>query len=111
MTGHNNLNYFQTRIGLWGNRTCRFCEERDETFWHLLIDCPRFRQARLDIFGDQLPCNNMTWSVRDILNFSYLPSIDVALIGSWAHGDPAGVDDMDSNGSDASELSDSNDRG
>ena len=96
ISGHNNLNYFQTRIGLWGSRLCRFCEERDETFKHLLLDCPRFRQARQDIFRDNLPCNDMTWSVRDIINFSYLPAIDSALVGTWAHGDPAGVDDLDS---------------
>ena len=38
----------------------------------------------------------MTWSVRDIVNFSYVPAIDAALLGTWAHGDPAGMDDMDS---------------
>ena len=96
ITGHNNLNYFQTRIGLWGDRRCRFCHERDETFLHLLLDCPRFLQARIDTFQDKLPCNDMLWSVRDIIDFSYLPSIDGALIGTWAHGDPANTDDLDS---------------
>ena len=87
ITGHNNLNYFQTRIGLWGCKTCRFCLQADETFVHLLTVCPPFRQAREDIFQDVLPNNEMKWSVRELLNFSYTPSIDLALIGTWAHGD------------------------
>ena len=104
ITGHNNLNYFQTRIGLWGNRLCRFCEDRDETFWHLITDCPRLRHTRQDILKDRLPSNDMSWSVRDILDFSYFPSVDAALVGTWAHGDPAGVDDLDSIVSDMTEL-------
>ena len=82
ITGHNNLNYFQTRIGLWGQKLCRFCEERDETFAHLLHDCPRFYASRTEIFKDDLPTSDMTWSVRKLIDFSYTPSIDMDSLAS-----------------------------
>ena len=37
----------------------------------------------------------MTWSVRDLLDFSYTPTVNDAFEGSWAHGDPTGLDNMD----------------
>ena len=95
VSGHNNLNYFQTRIGLWGQSQCRFCGEQDETFPHLLYDCPCFYLTRLEFFQDSLPTNDMKWSVRKLIDFSYTPAIDRALIGTWAHGDPAEADDLD----------------
>ena len=91
VTGHNNLNHFQSRIGLWHSRSCRFCGHDEETFLHLLHDCPCFYQARTDTFCDRLPTNDMTWSVRQIIDYSYTPSIDAALIGTWAHSDPPGT--------------------
>ena len=96
VSGHNNLNYFQHRIGLHHSPLCRFCLETDETFFHLVTDCPRFHQTRVGIFLDETPTNTMRWSVRDLLDFSYTPAIDVAMIGTWAHGDPAGLNDLDS---------------
>ena len=30
----------------------------------------------------------MKWSVRDLLNFSYIPEINEAYEGTWANGDP-----------------------
>ena len=106
ITGHNNLNYFQTRIGLAGDRSCRLCREADETFLHLLHQCPRLRRARDDLFHGIYPTNDMTWSVRDLLNFSYLPTVDLAFIGTWAHGDPADLDDLNSLHSDSDSAED-----
>ena len=109
ITGHNNLNYFQTRIGLWGQSLCRFCGERDETFVHFLYDCPCFYVSRTEIFQDSLPTNDMKWSVRKLIDFSYTPAIDLAFLGTWAHGDPADVDDLDSQSSDPRVTQDSED--
>ena len=95
ITGHNNLNHFQTRIGLWGSSLCRLCHEADETFVHFLHECPRLRQRRVDIFRDEIPQADMAWSVRDLLDFSYTPTVNDAFEGSWAHGDPVGLDNMD----------------
>ena len=43
----------------------------------------------------------MSWSVRNLLDFSYIPGINTAFEGTWAHGDPAGVDDLDEEPDDA----------
>ena len=100
ITGHNNLNAFQTRIGLWGDKTCRFCLEADETFLHLLHSCPRFWQEQRDYFCDKIPSSDMQWSVRSLLDFSYIPSINDAFEGTWAHGDPQNQNDLQSEESD-----------
>ena len=88
VTGHNNLNFFQTKIGLANNPSCRFCMEGDETITHLLSNCPRFFSTGRELFLDQLPTADMKWSVRDLLDFSYTPEINGAFEGTWADGDP-----------------------
>ena len=45
ITGQNNLNYVQSKIKEISPE-CRFCEEEDETFPHILNECPVFRQRR-----------------------------------------------------------------
>ena len=92
ITGHSNLNYFQHKIGLWSSPRCRFCAEDRETFWHLLQSCPSFWRTRREMFVTT-PSNDMTWSVRMLLDFSYIPAINTAFEGTWAHGDP--VDNHD----------------
>ena len=42
ITGHNNLNFFQHKIGLHNSSKCRFCGQGDETITHFLVSCPRF---------------------------------------------------------------------
>ena len=42
ITGHNNLNFFQTKIGLFNDPACRFCGRGDETITHLMAVCPKF---------------------------------------------------------------------
>ena len=99
ITGHNNLNYFQHRLGLWGESSCRFCHEANETFLHLVTSCPRWHQTRIDFFLDKTPCNDMGWSVRTLLDFSYTPRINAAFEGTSAHWDAPGADDLDSSDS------------
>ena len=103
ITGHN-LNFFQAKIGLWGSAVCRFCETGNETFWHLLTEYPRFRQTRTELFLDTSIGNDMTWSVRDLLDFSYTPAIDAAFVRTWAHGDADTNHLMDSLGSETDET-------
>ena len=50
--------------------------------------------ARRDLFLDKLPCSDMSWSVRTLLEFSFLPGINEAFEGTWAHGDPADIGDL-----------------
>ena len=88
ITGHNNLFFFQTKIGLYNNPMCRFCGDGHETITHIMSTCPRFRRESQDAFLDVLPGLDMKWSVRDLLNFSYNPGINEAFEGTWASGDP-----------------------
>ena len=94
ITGHNNLNFFQTKLGLWHDPFCRFCGTGLETITHLLEECPCFQQLRTETFLGSLPSPDMTWSVRAILNFSFSPRINAAFEGTWAHGDPPDANDL-----------------
>ena len=78
VTGHNNLNFFQNKIGLNGNRLCRFCDQYDETITHLMAACPCFINQQRELLGGLLPGSDMKWSVRTLLNFSYIPRINEA---------------------------------
>ena len=84
ITGHNGLFYFKNKIDPIISPTCRFCLEEDETFHHLLMDCPRMRSNREIIFLDSMPDFNSNWSVRDLLSFSNLTGIREALDGDTA---------------------------
>ena len=81
VTDHNNLNFFQTKIGLWRNASCRYCGEHDETITHFLSACPRFFSAVTEIMASDLPRPDMKWSVRKLLDFSYVPAINEAYEG------------------------------
>ena len=96
ITGHNNLNQFQTRIGLWHSASCRLCEDSDETFIHLITECPRLWHTQRDAFQGNPPCADMQWSVRTLLEFSYIPTINEAFEGTQVHHDPPNRDDLQS---------------
>ena len=80
ITGHSNLNYVQSKIEpLNISPLCRFCKEEDETFAHLLNECPCFLSYRRDLLENRPFINTLSWSPNQLLNFSYIPSIDEAL--------------------------------
>jgi len=54
ITGHNFLSYFQFKLDPTINPLCRMCEEANETFYHLLIDCPALEVKRREWFLDLL---------------------------------------------------------
>ena len=81
ITGHNGLFYFKSKIDPVISPLCRFCLEQNETFYHLLHDCPRHRNNRQLIFLDEIPDFNTNWSVRALLSFSKLTGIRDALDG------------------------------
>ena len=95
VTGHNNLRFFQTKIGLWNDERCRLCNDEQETITHLLRACPRTTWKSREVFLDKLPNSDMTWSVRDLLDFSYEPSINDAFEGELNSYDPLGNMDLD----------------
>ena len=87
VTGHSNLNFFQHKLGLSGTDECRFCNQGNETIMHLMKVCPRFVLARREILLNRVPDGSMSWSVRDLLNFSYVPGINEAYEGRGSDGD------------------------
>ena len=87
ITGHNNLNFFQNKLGLAPRSECRFCEDGPETITHFLRSCPRFETSRRDIMLNNSPTPEMKWSVRNLIDFSYVPGLNEAMEGVW---DPGG---------------------
>ena len=81
VTGHNNLNYFQSKIyPLDVSPNCRFCEEEDETFEHLLNECPCFLNDRRDILLNIRIVDTINWNPQLLLKFSNIPAIKEALL-------------------------------
>jgi hypothetical protein len=52
VTGHNYLNYHLFNCKKVENPSCRYCDEDNETSWHLLAECPKFAQLRMGFSGD-----------------------------------------------------------
>ena len=80
ITGHINLNYLQSKI--YPNdvsELCRFCEEEDETFEHLLNECPCFLIDRRDIIFNKPIINTLDWKPITLLKFASIPVINEAL--------------------------------
>ena len=107
ITGHNNLAFFQNKLGYQQDSQCRLCNQGPETITHLLNNCPRLRRCASEIFKNGLPSNNMEWSVRALLEFSYVTGVNEMFEGEWNpdipysdtwSGDETG-DDMLSDGS------------
>ena len=78
VTGQNNLHYIYNKV----HKTellCRFCEEEEETFDHLVKECPCFKTKREEILGKNAILPNNSWKIKDLLKFSYIKPIDKAL--------------------------------
>ena len=69
ITGHNFLSYFQFKLDPTINPLCRMCEEANETFYHLLIDCPALEVKRREWFLDQPPVTD-NWKPGELLSYS-----------------------------------------
>ena len=84
MSGHNQLNYFQSLLNNGISPSCRLCEEENETFDHW-FECPVMRIHRTEIL--QVPnvyvLTPNEWSIAEMLNFLYLPIINC--IVEWGH--------------------------
>ena len=82
ISGHNSLFYFRSKVDPEIKPTCRFCLEEDETFHHLVTDCPRYERKRVEYFYDNIITNDHKWSIKSLIDFSFLPGIDSAMQGS-----------------------------
>ena len=85
VTGHNNLLYHRSNVDKSGDTSslCRFCNEERETFYHFATTCPCFRLSRFHYFQNDSCFSNGSWSIRQILDFSNIPSISSALGGTF----------------------------
>ena len=81
MTGHNNLGFFQAKLNTQVSPQCRFCENGYETITHLMTGCERFWAQRQELFGAKTPSADMKWSVRSLIDFTYIPGINQAFEG------------------------------
>ena len=53
--------------------------EENETFEHLINECPCFITDRQKQFQDRIIENTLEWKPIELLKFSYIQSIDEAL--------------------------------
>ncbi len=68
ITGHNRLNRHENLIS-GVSPSCRFCEEEDETFFHLIAKCPAFLVKRWAIFESPEMDEGDPWSPAQLLLF------------------------------------------
>ena len=72
ITGQNNLHYVQNKIKKMDHldHLRRLREEEEETFDHIVNDCPCQRQARQDHFGLNKIDKSHDWTIKGILEYS-----------------------------------------
>ena len=75
ITGQNFLAYHQSKINFEVSKYCRLCEEGEETFIHLIDECPRLEETRKEIFLDKRVGIDHTWSIRRVIRFIQYPVI------------------------------------
>ena len=79
ITGQNKLNYLSHKINPHISELCRFCEEEDETFIHLLSECPVFTDLRIEVFKCRAFISLEEWKPHQLLKFAQHPQIYAAL--------------------------------
>ena len=90
-TGQNKLNYLTHKINPLVSELCRYCEEEDETYIHLLSECPVFIQDRLDIFNLRAFNELSEWKPEQLIKFAKIPIIYEALTEDADYGRERGV--------------------
>ena len=70
--------------------------------------CPRLYNLSKETFSDKLPTDEMRWSVRALLEFSYTPTINEAFEGAQTTfmGNGANLTDQSEPESDPEQLTD-----
>ena len=58
---------------------CRFCEEEEETFDHIINECPCFHLDRCDLLQNQPIINSLNWDPDTLLKFANIDTIKDAL--------------------------------
>jgi ribonuclease HI len=76
ITGHNGLRYFRSKVDGTLDPTCRFCEEENETFWHLVAECPVFINKSREVMISGVTTDS--WAVHEVVEFLEYKKIAVA---------------------------------
>ena len=75
ITGHNRLNYHESKIsGI--DPTCRLCLEEEETSFHIVGECPALLSKRIDAFQSRFLENPPEWKVSQLKKFLDRAGID-----------------------------------
>ena len=69
LSGHNRLNYQEAKIDKGVNSSCRFCEEEDETAYHIVAVCPRLLHKRWECFKEPFLDEEPVWQPWSFLKF------------------------------------------
>ena len=69
LSGHNRLNYQESKIDTSVNSSCRFCEEEDETAYHIVAECPRLLHKRWECFKEPFLEEEPVWHPAPFLKF------------------------------------------
>ena len=80
VTGQNSLNYLTNKINPSHTDQCRYCEEEEETFIHILNECPVFHELRQNLLRGIPIENTNNWKPLTILKFAKEPQIMEALL-------------------------------
>ena len=76
ITGHNNLAYFQSKLGPLIDPTCRLCQMNNEIVFHLLTSSDALHEKRRDILGNMSIGDGHTWSIKKIMTFLQSPTVN-----------------------------------
>ena len=79
VTGQNNLNYLTHKINPNYTDLCRFCEEEEETFIHIVNECPVFYSRQMELFEGKPIINSIEWKPKTLLKFAKDSAIFEAL--------------------------------
>ena len=80
ITGHNFLGKHQNKINPEISKACRFCEQEEETFHHLLTECEPLTPIRTEIYLDKPHPSDNSWSIAKLKQFILEPKIYNTLI-------------------------------
>ena len=79
ITGQNNLNYLTNIIYPNLSELCRLCEEEEETFIHLLNECPVFYKHRFDLLNGLQIVGTLDWKPQTLIKFVQHPQTEEAI--------------------------------
>ena len=76
ITGHNFLKRHQSLVDNTTDNLCTYCEESEETSFHIIAQCDPLWQARQDTLGAAYLNSPLVWNASQIISFLREASID-----------------------------------